>query len=113
MARKARCYNCDKEMDDRVGWCQECTDKLNTTITLPAENVRKPSVPAPRVGVHVAAKADGSSQRCARCGDLLKVGFSTEKYTVPGGPFYPEGALVERGKGWQAMKLSPGQPTCT
>lgn len=71
------------------------------------------------LNLHLAGPVDADDQqRCTQCGTVLKDFRSTPswKWTdrgVTAGPQYPEGAIVARGRGWQAMSLTATEPTCT
>jgi hypothetical protein len=71
----------------------------------------KESINIPSIGIHRAGPVVNGIQRCSRCGNVLEILMEPADDTLPYGPAYPEGALVERGKGWQATKLT-GEPTC-
>jgi len=128
MAKPRHCARCGAELprDTTESTCARCvrTDS-NLPEFLPMDQLHAPrptwDVEPPPFGIHVAANptGPGRDQFCARCGALL----ATERVprlhpmppegTVPP-RCYPLGALVERGRGWQAMLLRPGaEPTCT
>lgn len=62
-------------------------------------------------GIHVAGVPVEHLQRCARCGGLLACWWPGVDARVPATP-YPIGALVERGRGWQATTLRWDAATC-
>ena len=70
--------------------------------------------PIAAIGLHLAGPVDGTDQYCSRCGGLL----ASTRIEGMDGPMlrnpsvvpqtrYPPGCIVERGRGWQALALSP------
>ena len=107
------CEGCGNLTISRL-FCVNC-ERRAATFQLPDRAPVLVRIRPPAPGVHVAGEPDRATglQCCVRCKAVLKC--SDPNYTeraVPGGT-YPVGALIERGRGWQAMSLSlDAVPTC-
>jgi hypothetical protein len=123
MTRVNHCVVCDAELPKNAsGMCDTCRLEIDAVAPEPGVQLLPWAIGAPSYGVHVAGPViDGVDQHCARCGELLacmRVHGADLLRPAPRRnivPFtcYPEGALVERGRGWQAMTLNPDAvPTC-
>lgn len=116
-----RCPNCDRPWPGDgtlYGVCDDCQKEFNapgrsTIVTVPIWI----NPPYPAIGIHVAGIVQGHDQFCRQCGALLACTRlpGDGPIPIPGRvPFtlYPVGAIVERGKGWQAINLTNAAPTC-
>jgi hypothetical protein len=116
MAKPRLCLFCDRELqpEDR-GICKTCAGQEQRDQQLSLPGVREEPLFDPRsptVGLHIAGPQIDKVQRCVRCGDVLAAEKKMRGRPVPH-TRYPEGALIERGRGWQAMCLRVGaSPTC-
>jgi hypothetical protein len=117
-----RCEGCENPSISL--WCVNCTARQAAEVKPPAPLRGQLRIASPPIGVHMAG-APGvledypgvKIQACARCGAPLKCipdveAGVTPPDTLPAGDFYQVGALIERGRGWQAYNLWATEPNC-
>lgn len=111
MAKRQHCTVCDREID-ASGMCELCRLELARPIHIIETPAPQRVIVAPRVGLHVAGQVIDGIQVCARCGDTLAT-MNTHVLSVPRRFLpWPEGAAIERGRGWQAEYFGSRAPSC-
>lgn len=113
------CQDCGKTFWSREAnaiWCLGCEiAQAPNRVAVPAPPIPRPAAPAH--GIHVAGAPTYTAptwrrareQRCTRCHAVLV----DERFPELVAGVYPVGALVERGRGWQAMSLAiDAVPSC-